>query len=174
GIFMPISAGCGDAGTSRSPTDPESGKFLKKELARARGHPARARSSGEDPAGPEGILERARGGIAAGHAVHPAAGMRGRRAEIEAFHRRPVPEPPGDRPEDQLVVDRRRAAPDVATDQVRVGFLEVGRRPNVGADDMVAHARGVLLESREHALEERLARALPTVDLLAAAPVPLR
>src|SRR5439155_27198362 len=72
--------------------------------------PARATGSSQDAAWTVGILERARSRIAPRHAVHAAARVGGCRAQVQALDRRPVAEPSGGRPEDQLMVDRGRAA----------------------------------------------------------------
>ena len=76
----------------------------------------------------------------AAHAVHPAAGGRGGRAEIDATERHPVGCGPRDRADKDLAQVHHPAV-DVPANEIRVPPLEIGRRQDASREDAVAKSR---------------------------------
>src|SRR5262245_60812853 len=92
-----------------------------------------------------------------------SAGMCGRRAEIDAAHRRAVVEEGEDRPEEELMVEVRRTAAQVAADEVLVHAFEVIRREDGATEDQLAETRRPALDPLLDAIGERLFALGPTL-----------
>ena len=79
--------------------------------------------------------QRGPGRVGPRAAVHPAAGMGGRAGQVEPVDRGLGPAEPGQRPEDQLLVDAGGSAADRAVVQVGVRALQVQRRLHDAGQD---------------------------------------
>jgi len=78
--------------------------------------------------------------------MHPAAGMRRGRGEVDPAHRRTGTGQTRGRAEDQLLVQLRRAAADGAVEKVLVVRLQPVRRHHVPPAHPAAKARSELLD----------------------------
>src|SRR2546423_5283079 len=87
--------------------------------------------------------------------------MRGGGREVEAGDRRLRPAESRNRPEDELLVELRRAAVKRATDEVRVARVQVRRHQHVTPTDQGAKSRRELLDALLDPLGEPLGLARP-------------
>ena len=96
---------------------------------------------------PAPVGDRCPRGVVAGRAVHAAAGVGRRRAEVEPADRRLGATQPGHRPEHQLLVELRRAAVDRTADEVGVPGFELDAGPAPGGPGPATRSRAPVARS---------------------------
>src|ERR1019366_9419571 len=138
--------------------------------ARAKGAPPRSRGGASrcvarvwlwaarcvacsDPA-PAPVRQHAPGAVVPRHAVDATPGVRRGGAQVEALDRSAVAEPPWNRPEHQLLVERAGACPEVTAYEVGVLALEVFGGAHGAAHHPGPEARGMILEPLHDDIEE--------------------
>ena len=105
-------------------------------------------------------------GVVAAHAVRAGAGVRVARAEVEPAHGRAIAEVRKDRPKDELVIPRVRAAAEIAPAEVRVHRLEIGRREVMPREDGLPKARRERFDALLDAIGEALRFVLPAARVI--------
>ena len=130
----------------RSPADAHPNRW-NRDSQPARWRPSRSRSW---------AARRGRRSMPGG-AVHAAARVRRRRAEVQAGDPRLGAAQPGHRPEDQLLVQLGGAAVDRAADQVGVARLELARAQHAAGAGRATRSRGPALDPGLHPVGEPLA-----------------
>src|SRR5262249_15948014 len=108
------------------------------------------------------VAQRRERGVATAGAVHAGARVRVARSKVERAHRRAVAEVREHRAEEELVLDRRGAAGDVAADEVLVHRFEIGGRGDGGGEDAVLEARCEAFDAIVDAIGEALFPIGPT------------